>query len=81
MDVTLPILNGFEAARVIRSLEIEGQAATPIIGVLAQAFDRDREECFASGMDDVILKPISPEALETLFDKFLVAARAQQIMS
>jgi PAS domain S-box-containing protein len=81
MDVTLPILNGFEAARVIRTLEVEGQAPTPIVGVLAQAFDRDREECIASGMDDVILKPISPEALESLFDKFLVAAGSQQIMS
>ncbi|NSY16369.1 response regulator [Neorhizobium sp. AL 9.2.2] len=81
MDVTLPTLNGFEAARAIRTLEEEGQASTPIVGVLAQAFDRDREECFASGMDDVILKPISPDVLETLFAKFLVVAGSQQMRS
>ncbi|MBD8649538.1 response regulator [Rhizobium sp. CFBP 13726] len=81
MDVTLPTLNGFEAARAIRTLEEEGQASTPIVGVLAQAFDRDREECFASGMDDVILKPISPDVLETLFAKFLVVAGSQQMLS
>lgn len=81
MDVTLPTLNGFEAARAIRTLEEEGQASTPIVGVLAQAFDRDREECFASGMDDVILKPISPDVLETLFSKFLVVAGSQQMLS
>lgn len=81
MDVTLPTLNGFEAARAIRTLEEEGQASTPIVGVLAQALDRDREECFASGMDDVILKPISPDVLETLFAKFLVVAGSQQMLS
>ncbi len=81
MDITLPTLNGFEAARAIRTLEEEGQASTPIVGVLAQAFDRDREECFASGMDDVILKPISPDVLETLFAKFLVVAGSQQMLS
>lgn len=81
MDVTLPTLNGFEAARAIRTLEEEGQASTPIVGVLAQAFDRDREECFASGMDDVILKPISPDVLVTLFAKFLVVAGSQQMLS
>ncbi|WP_164901789.1 response regulator [Neorhizobium lilium] len=70
MDITLPRLNGFEAASSIRSLEEEG-SRVPIIGVLPQAFDRDRDECFSSGMDDVILKPISPEALQTVFSKFL----------
>ncbi|WP_161974097.1 response regulator [Rhizobium deserti] len=70
MDVSLPKLNGFEASCAIRALEGE-EARTPIIGVLAQAFERDREQCFSSGMNDVILKPISPEALETVFEKFL----------
>jgi PAS domain S-box-containing protein len=69
MDITLPDLNGYEAAAAIRGLEREGERV-PIIGVLPQAFDRDRDECFASGMDDVILKPISPEALQSVFAKF-----------
>jgi PAS domain S-box-containing protein len=66
MDISLPRLNGFEASRAIRALEVEG-THTPIVGVLAQAFDKDRENCFAAGMDSVILKPISPEALEAVF--------------
>jgi PAS domain S-box-containing protein len=70
MDITLPKLNGFEASSAIRLLEVEG-SRTPIIGVLAQAFDRDRDDCFSAGMDDVILKPISPEALEGVFQRFL----------
>jgi CheY-like chemotaxis protein len=64
MDVTLPGLNGFEAARRIREASAGRVEATPIIGVLAQAFDRDREACYASGMDDVILKPLSPDIVE-----------------
>lgn len=76
MDVTLPKLNGFEASCAIRTLEGEG-VRTPIIGVLAQAFDRDRDQCFGSGMDDVILKPISPEALESVFEKFLALDKSQ----
>jgi CheY-like chemotaxis protein len=66
MDITLPEMNGFEACRRIRELEADG-TPTPVIGVLSHPFDRDREQCFASGMDDVILKPISPEMLETVF--------------
>ena len=71
MDISLPGFNGFEAARLIRQIENGGTARTVIIGVLTQALDRDRNECFASGMDDVILKPVSPDMLETVFQKYL----------
>lgn len=64
MDITLPGINGFEAARRIRQMPEESRLSTPIIGVLAQAFDRDREACFASGMNDVILKPLSPDIVD-----------------
>ncbi|MFN7101795.1 MAG: response regulator [Pseudorhizobium sp.] len=69
MDITLPGINGFEAARRIRDLEADkpGLPPTPIIGVLPHPFDRDRDDCFASGMNNVILKPISPEMLEAVF--------------
>lgn len=70
MDITLPKLSGFDASVRIRNLEtIEN--SIPIIGVLPQAFERDRDQCFASGMNEVILKPISPEALEAVFQTFL----------
>jgi len=70
MDVTLPKLTGFEASAAIRALE-DGIQAVPIIGVLPQAFERDREACLEAGMNDVILKPISPEALDAVFQRFL----------
>lgn len=70
MDITLPKLSGFEASVRIRDRETIDNSI-PIIGVLPQAFNHDRDQCFASGMNDVILKPISPEALETIFQTFL----------
>ncbi|GEO85091.1 MULTISPECIES: response regulator [Alphaproteobacteria] len=66
MDVTLPRINGFEACRRIRAAERGSSRVTPVIGVLVQAFERDREECFAAGMNDVILKPLSPDAIEAV---------------
>ena len=72
MDISLPVFNGFEASRLIRQME-EGQGTrTPIIGVLTQAFERDRAECAKAGMDDVIMKPVSPDILETIFQKHLM---------
>ncbi|CAN7184005.1 response regulator [Neorhizobium tomejilense] len=70
MDITLPKLSGFDASVRIRNLETIDNSI-PIIGVLPQAFERDRDQCFASGMNEVILKPISPEALEAVFQTFL----------
>ncbi|KAA0699655.1 response regulator [Neorhizobium sp. P12A] len=71
MDISLPGFNGFEAARLIRQVEGESGTKTPIIGVLSQSFEKDRAECRASGMDDVILKPVSPDMLETIFQKYM----------
>lgn len=73
MDISLPGLNGFEAARMIREMEEDQPQHTPIIGVLTQAFERDRAECTKAGMDDVIMKPVSPDMLETIFQKYLAA--------
>lgn len=70
MDVTLPKLNGFEAASKIRETE-EVPGRTPIIGVLSPAIEGDRDACWAAGMNDVIMKPLSPDTLEEKFKKFL----------
>ncbi len=69
MDTTLPVMDGFDAARMIR--QREGQDRTPIIGVLPQAFADDRQRCMAAGMDDVIVKPLSPEGIEAVFSRHL----------
>ncbi|MNE32563.1 Sensor histidine kinase RcsC [compost metagenome] len=70
LDMTLPDFDGFELARRIRSTEAQGKS-TPLIGVIAHAFDGDRRACLDAGMDDMILKPVSPDMIEVVLKRFL----------
>ncbi len=83
MDVSMPVMNGHEAARTIRRMEIEEGIAwhTPIIGVTAHALDSDRDMCFDAGMDDYMSKPISPELLEAKIERWLDDAVAMAGLS
>ncbi len=62
MDVQMPIMNGYDATREIRALEDE-RGRTPIIALTANAFDTDKENAFAAGMDGHIAKPIDVATL------------------
>jgi hypothetical protein len=64
MDTSMPVLDGLEATRMIRAIEALTGQHTPIIGVISHAQDGNAEQCIAAGMDDHMLKPISPERLE-----------------
>ncbi|MDR7144183.1 response regulator [Rhizobium sp. BE258] len=64
MDVSMPVLNGHDATRAIRTRERGQGHRVPIIGVTAHALESDRELCLDAGMDDYMSKPISPELLE-----------------
>ncbi len=72
MDVQMPVMDGFEATRAIRS----GQTGItnpgiPIIAMTAHAMKGDRERCLEAGMDDYIAKPVSPKAMAEMIDKWL----------
>jgi CheY-like chemotaxis protein len=62
MDCQMPEMDGFEAARRIRR-EL-GARTPPIIAVTARAMEKDRLDCLAAGMDEVITKPISLRVLD-----------------
>jgi CheY-like chemotaxis protein/PAS domain-containing protein len=79
MDISLPVLTGFEAAKLIRDMEEGSGRQTPIIGVLNQAFELDRSQCMAVGMNGVILKPVSPDMLETVFQKYMPDNRSEPV--
>jgi signal transduction histidine kinase/DNA-binding response OmpR family regulator len=74
MDVSMPDMNGLEAAAAIRAAEAaEGLARTPIIGVTAHALKGDRERCLEAGMDDYLTKPVSPQRIAAKLTEWMPA--------
>lgn len=72
MDVSMPEMNGLEATAAIREFEgREGLVPTPIIAVTAHSLKGDEDRCLAAGMDDYLSKPISPEKLGAMIDRWL----------
>ena len=57
MDLQMPEMDGWEAARLIREREIGGPEHIPIIALTAHAMGEARNRCLAAGMDSVIVKP------------------------
>ena len=70
MDIHMPVMDGFEAARTIREKE-KGRKRIPIVAMTALAMPGDRERCLASGMDDYIAKPIRSTAVRDVLLKML----------
>lgn len=71
MDIQMPIMDGYEATRRIRSLENPQLAAIPVIAVSANAYAEDVDASLAAGMNSHVAKPISVKALMALLAKFL----------
>jgi len=71
MDCQMPVLDGFEATRQIRSFERETHKRTPIIALTANAMHGDRERCLQAGMDDYVPKPLTVAALDASLRKWL----------
>jgi CheY-like chemotaxis protein len=72
MDGFMPDMDGFEAAREIRRLE-RGRR-TPIVALTASVRERDRQRCFAAGMDDCLAKPVSREILAAVLARWISAS-------
>lgn len=63
MDIQMPIMDGYEATRIIRSLENKTKANIPIIAITANAFEEDREKSKERGINTHVAKPINIDVL------------------
>jgi two-component system sensor histidine kinase/response regulator len=70
MDIQMPLLNGLDATRQIRELEIRNGQHTPIIAMTAHAMKGDRIRCLEAGMDDYVSKPVRKRDLYRALNVF-----------
>lgn len=68
MDLQMPEMNGLEAARQIRELEVVRDRRTCIFALTAHVRPEDRQECLTAGMDGFLVKPLRMEELNRLIE-------------
>ena len=71
MDIMMPVMNGYEATKMIRSLDREDAKEVPIIAMTANAFTEDRIKAKAAGMDEHVAKPVDVELLIKVIHKLV----------
>ena len=71
MDIMMPVMNGYEATKMIRSLDREDAKEVPIIAMTANAFTEDRIKAKAAGMDEHVAKPVDVELLIKVIHKLM----------
>jgi signal transduction histidine kinase/ActR/RegA family two-component response regulator len=75
MDIQMPVMDGYTAARTIRALDDPAAAGVPIIAVTANAFNEDVQRALEAGMDGHIAKPIDPQQMAETLCRVLDANR------
>ena len=71
MDIQMPVMNGYDAAKKIRRMEDPQKANIPIIAMTANAFSEDKQAALDAGMNDHIAKPINMNVLVPTLRKYL----------
>jgi signal transduction histidine kinase/AmiR/NasT family two-component response regulator len=80
MDIRMPVLNGYDAAQVIRSLNRPDAKSVPILAMTADAFADDVQRCLDVGMNGHIAKPIDPKRLNQTLTDVIFAAKSRRLL-
>jgi CheY-like chemotaxis protein len=75
MDLRMPGLDGLAATRALRAKGVK----TPIVALTADAFEDDRRACLAAGMDDFLIKPLTPDTLRAVLLRWTTPAQAVKV--
>ncbi len=79
MDIMMPVMNGYEAAKMIRSLDREDAKVIPIIAMTANAFTEDRLRAKEAGMDEHIAKPVDGKLLVKVINELVKHNQREQL--
>ena len=79
MDIMMPVMNGYEAAKMIRSLDREDAKVIPIIAMTANAFTEDRLRAKEAGMDEHIAKPVDGRLLVKVINELVKHNQREQL--
>ena len=71
MDIQMPNMDGYQAAKYIRHLNDKKKAEIPIIAMTANAFAEDRQKAISTGMNDHVAKPIDMKVLLPVMAKYI----------
>ena len=71
MDVSMPVMDGYQATRAIRAWEAQqGRAPVPVVALTGHAMKADQQECLEAGMDDVLTKPVKQGELMEKLERY-----------
>ncbi len=82
MDISMPVMDGYEAAELIHAWqEGQSQPLVPIIALTGHALKHDREKCLESSMNDYLTKPVKQDELMQVLDKWVMGRQSQAALT
>ncbi len=72
MDISMPVMDGYEATKIIRNMEEDKYQLLPIVALTASVFDALKYQAIEVGMNDYLSKPFKPQALYDMIEKYII---------